>query len=77
MTRWSSCALVVLGLAAVSPASLSAQSADAPAAPAAADAGLAALCARLEQALVAGEPSQILAATPPASTNGDRLSAFA
>jgi len=77
MTRWSSCALVVLGLAAVSPASLSAQSADAPAAPAAADAGLAALCTRLEQALVAGEPSQILAATPPASTNGDRLSAFA
>ena len=41
------------------------------------DAGLAALYARLEQALVAGEPSQILAATSAAATNGDRLSAFA
>ena len=79
MARWSSCALVVLGLAVVSGASLSAQSAAAqPAtAPASVDAGLAALYARLEQALVAGEPSQILAATSAAATNGDRLSAFA
>ena len=79
MARWSSCALVVLGLAVVSGASLSAQSAAAqPAtAPTSVDAGLAALYARLEQALVAGEPSQILAATSAAATNGDRLSAFA
>jgi len=63
MARWSSCALVVLGLAVVSGASASAQSAGAqPAtAPTAVDTGLAALYARLEQALVAGEPSQILA----------------
>ena len=79
MARWSSCALVVLGLAVVSGASLSAQSAAAQPATATAsvDAGLAALYARLEQALVAGEPSQILAATSAAATNGDRLSAFA
>ena len=79
MARWSSCALVVLGLAVVSGASVSAQAAAAqPAtAPASVDAGLAALYARLEQALVAGEPSQILAATSAAATNGDRLSAFA
>ena len=79
MARWSSCALVVLGFAVVGGPSLSAQSAAAPTAtaPASADAGLAALYARLEQALVAGEPSQILAATSAASTNGDRLSAFA
>ena len=79
MARWSSCALVVLGLAVVSGASASAQSAAAqPAtAPTAADTGLAALYARLEQALVAGEPSQILASTSAAATNGDRLSAFA
>ena len=65
MARWSSCALVVLGLAVVSGASVSAQSAATqPAtATASADAGLAALYTRLEQALVAGEPSQILAAT--------------
>jgi hypothetical protein len=41
------------------------------------DAGLAALYERLEQALLAGEPSQILALTTAAGTNGDRLSAFA
>jgi hypothetical protein len=74
MARWSSCALVVLGLAVVGGASVSAQTA---AAPASVDTGLAALYARLEQALVAGEPSQILAVTSAASTNGDRLSAFA
>ena len=80
MARWSSCALVVLGLAVVSGVSLSAKSAAAQTATATAtasvDAGLAALYARLEQALVAGEPSQILAATSAAATNGDRLSAF-
>ncbi|MEO5819425.1 MAG: M1 family aminopeptidase [Vicinamibacteraceae bacterium] len=65
----------MLGLAVASGASLSAQPA---AAPASTDAGLAALYARLEQALVAGEPSQILATTSPAAAaNGDRLSAFA
>jgi Peptidase family M1 domain len=79
MARWSSCALVVLGLAVVSGASVSAQSAATqPAtAPASVDAGLTALYTRLEQALVAGEPSLILAATSAAATNGDRLSAFA
>jgi len=79
MARWSSCALVVLGLAVVSGASVSAQLAAAqPAtAPASADAGLAALYARLEQALVAGESSKILAETSAGTPNGDRLSAFA
>src|SRR5215218_2921200 len=80
-----SCALVVLGLAVASSAPVSAQSGTAPpatasatvTASASADAGLAALYARLEQALLAGEPSQILAVTSAASTNGDRLSAFA
>jgi len=70
MTRWSSCALVVLGTAVVAavslPARSAAQTAPAPAQASASpvDTGLAALYARLEQALVAGEPSQILAATP-------------
>jgi len=83
MTRWSSCALVVLGTAVVAavslPARSAAQTAPAPAQASASpvDTGLAALYARLEQALVAGEPSQILAATPAGATNGDRLSAFA
>jgi hypothetical protein len=69
----------VLGLAVASGASLSAQSAAAQsaAAPASAEAGLTALYTRLEQSLVAGEPSQVLALTSPSNTNGDRLSAFA
>jgi hypothetical protein len=68
----------VLGLAVASGAAPSAQSAAArsAAAPASVDEGLAAFYERLEQALVAGEPSQILAMTAPANTNGDRLSAF-
>jgi hypothetical protein len=74
LARWSSCALVVLGLAVVSGAPVVAQPATASAS---VDAGLAALYARLEQALVSGEPSQILALTSAAATNGDRLSAFA
>jgi hypothetical protein len=69
----------VLGLAVASGASLSAQPAAAQpaAASASVDAGLAALYGRLEQALVAGEPSQILAMISAAGVNGDRLSAFA
>ena len=70
----------MLGLAVASGASLSAQPAAAPpaAASASVDTGLAALYGRLEQALVAGEPTQILAMTSAAATaNGDRLSAFA
>jgi hypothetical protein len=68
----------VLGLTVVSGASLSAQAAAAQPAPPAADAGLAALYTRLEQALVAGDSSLILAAAAPsAAANGDRLSAFA
>jgi hypothetical protein len=69
----------VLGLAVASGASLSAQPAAAQpaAASASVDAGLAALYGRLEQALVAGEPGQILAMTTAAAVNGDRLSAFA
>ncbi len=80
LARWSSCALVVLGLAVASGASLSAQStAAAPAAASASiDAGLAVLYGRLEQALVAGESSQILAlVSAAAAANADRLSAFA
>ena len=70
----------MLGLAVASGASPSAQSTAAatPAAPASIDAGLAALYARLEQALVAGESSQVLAlVSPAAAANADRLSAFA
>ena len=69
----------MLGLAVASGASLSAQPAAAQpaAAPVSADAGLAALFGRLEQALVAGDPGQILAMTSAAGVNGDRLSAFA
>ena len=70
----------MLGLAVASGASPSAQTTAAPtaAAPASIDAGLATLYGRIEQALVAGESSQILAlASPAAAANGDRLSAFA
>jgi hypothetical protein len=71
----------VLGLAVASGASLAAQSATAQSAVTSAsiETGLAALYGRLEQALIAGDPSQILAMTSPAAAavNGDRLSAFA
>jgi hypothetical protein len=77
VARWSSRALVVLGLALASGAELSAQPAQPAAASAPVDAGLAQLYARLEQALVAGDASQILALTSAATTEGDRLSAFA
>jgi hypothetical protein len=77
VVRWSSCALAVLGLALASGAELSARQAPAAAAAVPVDAGLAQLYARLEQALVAGDASQILALTSAATTEGDRLSAFA
>ena len=74
LARWSS-AIVVLGLAVAIAAPAAAQPAPTPSA--AADAGLAALYARLEEALVAGEPSRILALIAPDTAAGDRLSAFA
>jgi hypothetical protein len=77
VARWSSRALVVLGLALASGAELSAQAAQPAAAAGSVDAGLAQLYARLEQALVAGDASQILGLTSATTTEGDRLSAFA
>ena len=74
LIRWSSRALVVLGLAIASGAPAGAQ--PAPAA-ASVDAGLSALHARMEQAIIAGEPSRLLALSAPVPTDGDRLSAFA
>ena len=74
LARWSSCALVVLGLAVASVGSASAQ---APPDTASVDAGLTALYGRLEQALVSGEPSRFLALTAASTQEGDRLSAFA
>jgi hypothetical protein len=72
--RWTSRALVVLGLAVACGAPANAQ--PAPAA-ASVDTGLTLLYTRVEQALVSGEPSRLLALTDSAAPNGDRLSAFA
>ena len=75
LTRWSSRALVVLGLAVACGAPAAAQQ-PAPAV-ASVDAGIAALHARIEQALMSGEPSRLLALAAPQPSDGDRLSAFA
>jgi peptidase M1-like protein len=72
--RWTSRALVVLALAVASGAPAFAQ--PAPAA-ASVDVGLQALYTRIEQALVAGDPTRLLALTSASAPNGDRLSAFA
>jgi hypothetical protein len=74
--RWSSRALVVLGLAVACGAPAGAQEQPVPAA-ASVDAGLSALHARIEEAVVSGEPSRMLALAGPQPADPDQLAAFA
>jgi len=75
--RWSSRALVVLGLAVACGAPAVAQQQQPVPAAASVDYGLAALHVRIEQAVTSGEPARFLALAGPQPTGADQLSVFA